>query len=174
MVCFANTWQRVLQPKVLTMQRKSKLIVTIVFVAIVTTSLIAAGSIFYLSQPNLTLTGSLHFNDSGDHHGGFEMAMQWNVTLFLKDGVGQLVVTPEPGYMCNDVLLKWSYTIVGFQISEQNIVMAIDGHSVLLQFVENDTIWNTYHNHYICSTPDLAPTIFPGFLSHYYVELRLK
>jgi hypothetical protein len=154
------------------MQRK-KLIVTVVLVAVVTTSLVAIGLISYMNQPSLTLTGTLYFNDSGEHHGGFEMAMQWNITLFLKAGLGQLVVTPEPGYMCNDVLQKWSYSIVGFQMSEQNIVMAIDGYSVVLEFVENDTIWNRYHDHYISATPDLPTTIFPGFLSHYYVELRL-
>lgn len=162
-----------MQPKWLTMQRKSKLIVTVVLVAVVTTSILAVGLISYMNQPSLILTGTLYFNDSGDHHGGFEMAMQWNITLFLKEDLGRLIVTPEPGYMCNDVLLKWSYSIVGFQMSEQNIVMAIDGHSVVLEFVENETIWNRYHNHYISATPDLSPTIFPGFLSHYYVELRL-
>ena len=155
------------------MQRKSKLIVTVVLVAVVTTSLLSVGLISYINQPSLILTGTLYFNDSGDHHGGFEMAMQWNITLFLKEGLGQLIVTPEPDYMCNDVLLKWSYSIVGFQMSEQNIVMAIDGHSVVLEFVENETIWNRYHNQYISATPDLSPTIFPGFLSHYYVEFRL-
>ncbi len=155
------------------MQRKGKLIVTITLVAVVTTSLFAAGLITFVNRPDLVLTGTLYFNDSGEHHGGFEMAMQWNITLLLKENFGQLVVTPEPGYSCNDVLLKWSYAIVGFQVSEQNITLTIDGHPVVLEYVHNDTIWNRYHHQYIGATPNLSPTIFPGFLSHYYVELRL-
>ncbi|MFW9934787.1 MAG: hypothetical protein ACFFDU_04540 [Candidatus Thorarchaeota archaeon] len=155
------------------MERRTKILVGLVSIVVFITGLIAAGSLIYVNQPSLIMTGTLYFNDSGEHHGGFEMAMQWNVTLFLKENSGQLVVTPEPGYMCNDVLLKWSYSIVGFQISEQNITMAIDSHPVVLEFVENDTIWNRYHNQYISATPDLSPTIFPGFISHYYVEFRL-
>lgn len=131
------------------------------------------GIVTYVNQPILTLTGSLYFNDSGEHHGGFEAAMQWNVTLAVQAGLGQLVVTPEPDYMNNDQLLKWSYGISGFQITEEYIIMAIDFHFIVLQFVKNDIIWDTYHDHYISSTPNISPTIFPGFLSHYYVELRL-
>jgi hypothetical protein len=155
------------------MESKTKVLVTIVFVAIFASSLIAVGIITYINQPSLELTGSLYFNDSGEHHGGFEAAMQWNVTLAVKAGWGQLIVTPEPGYMNNDRLQKWSYSISGFQITDEYILLAIDGHFIVLQFMENDTIWNTYHQHYICSTPNISPTIFPGFLSHYYVELRL-
>ncbi|MFX1492329.1 MAG: hypothetical protein ACFFBU_08710 [Promethearchaeota archaeon] len=156
------------------METKTKLIVTVTLVAVIAISLITVGIITYVNQPSLTLAGSLYFNDSGEHHGGFESAMQWNVTLNVKAGFGLLVVTPEPGYMNNDRLQKWSYQISGFQISEEQIVMAIDGHQVVLEFVENDTIWNTYDNHYISATPDISPTIFPGFISHYYVELRLS
>jgi hypothetical protein len=155
------------------MERKTKVIISVVIISLFATSLVVTGVIIYNNTPSLTLNGSLYFNDSGEHHGGFEMAMQWNITLVVKGIFGHFVVTPEPGYSCNDVLLKWSYAISGLQISEENITMAIDGHPVVLEFVENDTIWNRYDDHYISSTPDLSPTIFPGFLSHYYVELRL-
>ena len=156
------------------METKTKLIATLTMVAVVSASLITAGIITYVNSPSLTLTGSLYFNDSGEHHGGFEAAMQWNVTLSVKAGYGLLIVTPEPGYMNNERLQKWSYSISGFQITEECIVMAIDGHQVVLEFVENDTIWNTYDNHYISATPAISPTIFPGFISHFYVELRLS
>lgn len=155
------------------LERKTKLIIALGLIAVLTNTLVAVGIITYLKTPQVTLNGSLYFNDSGEHHGGFEMAMQWNITLILKGNFGHLVVTPEPDYSCNDVLLKWIYSVGGFLISEQNITVTIDGHPVLLGFVENDTIWHRYDNHYISSTPDLSPTIFPGFLSHYYVELRL-
>ncbi|MDO8055437.1 MAG: hypothetical protein Q6361_01110 [Candidatus Hermodarchaeota archaeon] len=155
------------------MERKTKLLVVLASLVIFTISLVAAGTFIYINQPDVTLTGSFYFNDSGQHHGGWEATCLWNVSLTMKAGSGLLVVTPEPDYMANDMLLKWIYHISGFQITEDQIVMAIDGHPVILEFVENDTIWNRYHNHYISATPDLSPTIFPGFLSHYYVELRL-
>jgi hypothetical protein len=156
------------------MEKKTKLLVTVILVAVIATSLIAAGIINYVNQPSLTITGSLYFNDSGESHGGWEATMQWNVTLTVKAGFGLLVVTPEPGYLNNDRLQKWSYSISGFQVTDEYILMAIDGHPVVLEFVENDTVWNTYDNHYIGTPPDISPTIFPGFLSHYYVELRLS
>jgi hypothetical protein len=155
------------------MERRTKLLVGLVSIVIFTTSIITAGTFIYFYQPSITLAGSLNFNDSGQHHGGWEASCQWNVSLTVKSGLGLLVVTPEPDLMNGEVLLKWSYRISGFQITEEQIVMAIDGHPVILEFVENDTIWNRYHNHYISATPDLTPTIFPGLMSHYYVELRL-
>ena len=155
------------------MKKRTKELVGLALIAVFVICLVTTGTFIYVNQPDLILTGSLYFNDSGEHHGGFEMAMQWNITLFLRESSGHLLVTPEPGYSCNDVLLKFSYTIGAFKFSEQNISLSIDGHPVLLEFVVNDTIWNRYHNQYISSTPDFSPTIFPGFLSHFYVELRL-
>jgi hypothetical protein len=155
------------------MERRTKLLVVLGFIAIFTTSIIAAGFFIYVNQPDVIMTGSLNFNDSGEHHGGWEASCQWNVSLTVKAGFGVLVVTPEPDFMNGEVLLKWSYRISGFQITTEQIAMAIDGHPVVLEFVDNDTIWNTYHHHYISATPALSPTIFPGLMSHYYVELRL-
>ncbi len=140
---------------------------------LILTTLISVGILNYVSQPILTFTGSLYYNDSGESHGGFEGAMQWNVTMKVQAGNGLLIVTPEPGYLNNNRLQKWSYGITGLQITSDLIVMAIDGYFIALEFVENDTVWNSYDNHYIAYTPDLIPTIFPGFLHHYYVELRL-
>ncbi|MFX0170193.1 MAG: hypothetical protein ACFE89_12705 [Candidatus Hodarchaeota archaeon] len=155
------------------MEVKTKLLVVLAFVVIFATSIVAANIFIQINQPEIILTGSLNFNDSGEPHGGWEATCQWNVSLTVKSGFGLLVVTPEPDLLNGEVLLKWNYHISGFQISEEQIVMAIDGHPVVLEFVENDTIWNRYHNHYISATPDLSPTIFPGLMSHYYIELRL-
>ena len=155
------------------MENRTKLVVVLAFIAIFSTSIFAAGIFVYVNQPDVMLTGSLYFNDSGEHHGGWEATCQWNVSLTVKAGFGILVVTPEPDFMNGEVLLKWSYSITGFQITAEQIVMAIDGHPVVLAFVENETIWNTYHNHYISAKPDLSPTIFPGLMIHYYIELRL-
>ncbi len=155
------------------MDKRTKLIVVLAFIAIFSTSIIAAGLFIYVNQPDVIFTGSLYFNDSGQHHGGWEATCQWNVSLTVKSDFGLLVVTPEPDFMNGEILLKWSYHISGFEITEEQIVIAIDGNQVILEFVENDTIWNRYHNHYICATPNLSPTIFEGLMSYYYVELRL-
>ena len=61
----------------------------------------------------------------------------------------------------------------GFWIELESCVMALDGHPLSLRWVENDTVWNQFHNQFITATPDLDPMVFPGFLNHYYVELRL-
>ncbi len=155
------------------MERRTKLLIVSVFIVIVITSLVTAGTYIYVNQPDVILAGSLNFNDSGQHHGGWEATCNWNVSLTVKADSGILVITPEPDLMNGEILLKWSYHISEFQISEEQIIMTIDGHPVVLEFIENDTIWDRFHNHYICATPDLSPTIFPGLMSHYYVELRL-
>lgn len=155
------------------MERRVKFILGAVLTTVITGSLIAVCYSLQASQPMLILSGSLYFNDSGESHGGFEAAMQWNVTLTAQAGNGWLIVTPEPGYMNNEVLKKWSYRVIGFQIKEAMITMALDGHFLVLEYTETDTTWDTYNNHYICATPDLDPTIFLGFLNHFYVELRL-
>jgi hypothetical protein len=155
------------------MESRTKLLIGFTVIVIFITSLLAAGTFFFVNQPDINMIGSLNFNDSGEHHGGWEATCQWNVTLTVKSGSGLLIVTPEPDMMNGETLLKWIYHISEFQLTEERIVMAIDGHPVVLEFIENDTIWNMYHNHYICAKPDLSPTIFPGLLSYYYAELRL-
>ena len=106
------------------------------------------------------------------------MAAQWNVTLSViwdwsERGTGLLVVTPDPNQLGNDALKKWIYTVTGFHVNLASCVMALDGNVLTLPWVENETVWNQFHNQWIIATPDLNPAIFPGFLSHYYVELRL-
>jgi hypothetical protein len=136
----------------------------------------------WLSGRRWGCEGTLYFNDSGESHGGFEMAAQWNVTLSIiwdqmlrppHIGTGILVVTPDPHQLGNDALKKWIYTVNGFLIDGESCVMALDGHPLTLRWVDNDTIWNQFDNQFITTTPDLDPTVFPGFLGHYYVELRL-
>jgi len=152
------------------LDRRTKILIAGVGVILVAAGA-TGGYLFLASLPLVQLKGTLYFNDSGEPFGGFEMACQWNVTLIVRGGSGVLVVTPEPDMLGNDALKKWTYTVTGFQISEESITMALDGHPVVLPFCEEDSTWNSYHNHYIATYLD--PSIFPGFSSHYYVELRL-
>ncbi len=136
-------------------------------------SIVAATVLSVLNTPLNQFEGTLYYNDSGESHGGFEGACQWNVTLRVRGSIGVLLVTPAIGYMNSDRLKKWVFFIASFDVNSQKITMSIDGRFVELFFTNNDSVWNTYHNYYINAYPDLDPTIFPGFLDHYYVELRL-
>jgi hypothetical protein len=131
------------------------------------------GGLLWLSLPPWWCHGTLYFNDSGGSHGGFEMAAQWIVTLSIRGGIGVLVVAPDPNQLGNSALKKWIYTITGFEINFESCVMALNGRVLTLPLVENDTVWNQFDHQYTIATPNLDPEIFPGFLSHYYVELRL-
>ena len=86
------------------MERRTKLLVVLAFIAIFSTTIFAAGIFIYVNQPDVILTGSLNFNDSGLHHGGWEATMNWNVSLTVKAGFGVLVVTPEPDFMNGEVI----------------------------------------------------------------------
>jgi hypothetical protein len=154
------------------MEKRLKVIIGSLIILAVATSVVAGG-LWWLTLPVQQVSGTLYFNDSGESHGGFEMACQWNISLTVRGGMGVLVATPEPDKIGNEALEKWSYTVTGFKMTPELAVMALDGDVLELPFVENDTVWNQFHNQYIVATPSLSPTIFPGFLSHYYVELRL-
>ena len=44
-------------------------------------------------------------------------------------------------------------------------------YNITCVYVENDTMWNQFHNYYIGSY--LNPEAFPGFGPNYYIEIRL-
>jgi len=54
---------------------------------------------------------------------------------------------------------------------------------IIFEWIEQDTIWDTWDNYYIASfgmnMPEnetigkINPEIFPGILNHYYIELRI-
>ena len=157
----------------LPLEKRTKTLVAGLTIAVVAFSGMAAG-LAWLSLPVEQLVGTLYFNDSGEAHGGFEMAAQWDVKLAVRGGVGTLDVTSDPNQLSNGALKKWNYLVTGFRRTSDFIVMTLDGHLLQLPYVKNDTVWNRYDEAYILRTPDLDPTIFPGFLGTYYAELRLE
>jgi len=120
--------------------------------------------------------GSLYANDCGEPRGGFEWAGEYNITLKVySDGKGLLELIFNIGL--GDPLEKHEYEISNFYIEYgKRIIMKIEGKLVILNFIVNDTVWNTFHNQYIAysNKGNIDPTIFKGFKSHYYVELRIK
>mgnify|MGYP000176755686 CR=1 FL=1 len=113
-------------------------------------------------------------NDCGEPKGGFEWAGEYNVTITKNAMKLQFHMG------LGDPLERHTYRIKLVQFLEgERLVIKIQNYTNSLQwieitfnFVENDTIWNEYHNYYIAYY--VIPTIFEGFKPHYYVEIRLK
>jgi hypothetical protein len=125
--------------------------------------------------------GSFYVNDCGEPRGGFEYAAGYYANLTLSEGRGKLIFELEIGL--GDTLEKHEYIAVLRQYTQQEMRLSIDGKQIRLDRVENDTMWNKWHNYYIASfginmpesdrIGEIKPGIFPGLLDHYYVEIRL-
>ena len=125
--------------------------------------------------------GSLYVNDCGEPRCGFEYAASYYANLTVSYGRGLLVFELESGL--GDTLEKHEYVAVLINYTQQEMRLLVDGRDVILERVENDTVWNKWHNYYIASygmyMPErdrigmIKPEIFPGLVDHYYVELRL-
>ena len=127
-------------------------------------------------------TGSLFVSDAGRSHGGFEYNAEWDATLTIKGTTGNLKLTLRIGL--GDVMTKHEYLVADFRRESDTVSMKIDGQTLVLIWVENDTIWNhEYDRYYIASWGSdsprdeirgtISPTIFTGLAPHYYEELRL-
>ncbi|MFW6120524.1 MAG: hypothetical protein ACOC80_06440 [Petrotogales bacterium] len=125
--------------------------------------------------------GVLYINDCGEPRGGFEYAASYYANLTLTNGTGILTFEVENGL--GDHLEKHEYSVVLQEYTKQEMKLWIDGRLTTLEWVENDTVWNMWHNHYIASyginmprnkrIGKIRPRTFPGLYSHYYVEIRL-
>ena len=127
------------------------------------------------------LRGSFYANDCGEPRGGFEWAGDYYANITLNKGFGKLIIEFKIGL--GDPLEKHEYSVVLQTYTTDYISIMINGKKVILEWVENDTIWNTWHNYYIARyginmdendiIGAIQPIIFPGLYIHYYVELRL-
>jgi hypothetical protein len=131
-------------------------------------------------QPTQEYRGSFHANDSGESHGGFEWAGEYDAALTVQDHRGELVLVFSRGL--GDPLKIHSLSITAFSQTNAELKFMIDGRDALLHFVEKDTIWNEqYDKRYIANnSTKVAEQIgklpiepFTGFRPHYYIELRL-
>lgn len=134
--------------------------------------------------------GSLHINDAGRSHGGFEYAAEYRVEVSqacngtVRVGhIAALVLTLEVGLgdalQVHELQLRLSY-----DEARDEIILSSGGTTITLIRVEEDTVWNhEWDGYYIASwggdAPDdelrgeISPVVF-GIPSHYYVELRLE
>ena len=128
--------------------------------------------------------GTFFVSDAGRSHGGFEFAADYKTKFNVTNGEGIMKITLDTGI--GDPLEKHVYSITNLKIFPQKIItMNIDNHPVKLVFVKNDTIWNgQFNNNYIASWGSdapkeeikgiISPSIFPGLVDFWYVELRIN
>ncbi|MFB0566526.1 MAG: hypothetical protein ACETWK_12730 [Candidatus Aminicenantaceae bacterium] len=133
------------------------------------------------SKSRIEYFGTFYANDCGVSHGGYEWAGDYTATLVIDDSKGTLSLVFSMGL--GDYLTKHQFTVSDFSQAGGMLSFNIEGRQALLEWVENDTIWNgDYDNHYIANNSDdvqerigqLPIEVFTGFISHYYIELRLK
>jgi hypothetical protein len=134
----------------------------------------------FLFQPQIVYKGSFHANDSGESHGGFEWAGEYSARLEVRRRTGKLIITFEIGL--GDYLRKHLYSVSHFIEASGQLKFKIQHRDVNLVYIEKDTLWDgQYNNQCIANNSSkieerighLPVDIFPGFRSHYYVELRL-
>ncbi|MEM0344015.1 MAG: hypothetical protein QXU73_07210 [Thermoplasmata archaeon] len=144
--------------------------------------------------------GSLHVNDAGRSHGGFEYAAEYAVSFH---GYRWLDRSPSGGlvpvYFTGDNVVLGLTLDVGLgdvlQIHELSLTVSYDNlrralilesreARIVAELVEVDKVWNgAWDGYYIASwgadappeemRGEISPEIF-GLPAHYYVELRLR
>jgi hypothetical protein len=126
--------------------------------------------------------GTFFVSDAGRSHGGFEFSAEYRTNFNVKNGKGTLTFTLEIGL--DDPLKKHTYRITDFLIKTHKVLMKIANHPVELVLVKRDKVWNhQFDNNYIAAwgsdapkneiKGSISPSIFPGLVEFWYVELRI-
>jgi hypothetical protein len=153
---------------------------------IIGVTIVAVVSIYIFYHPHQgvqVFNGSFFVSDAGQSHGGFEYVAVWNATLTVNGPFGELSLIFAEGL--GDVLTKHEYLVSEFVYNQSTLSMKVDGKPLTLVWTPVDAIWNhEFDNYYIASwggdapaeeiRGTISPTIFPGLVEFYYVELRLK
>ena len=124
--------------------------------------------------------GSFYINDCGQPHGGFEYCGTYYANMTLNQSNGFLNIELKIGL--GDPLQQHIYNVELIEYTYDTMRLSVENQNVTLIRIENDTIWNKWHNYFIASHTDdvperrgigiITPDIFPDLPSHYYVELR--
>jgi hypothetical protein len=128
-----------------------------------------------------TMFGTLFVNEGGYSNATQTATASYNATLTANNGNGSVLLTFISGtdLIKNHLLVMSNYTINVNQIS-----MTVGGHSVLMPWEDNDTVWaGLYNSNYIASwgpsapgyelRGQVSPSIF-GLPSSAYVEFRFQ
>lgn len=84
-----------------------------------------------------------------------------------------------------DALRAHDFSVTRFSRNSTTMSMLLDGQSLVMRWTSNDAVWNgTSDGYYIASwgsdaPPNeligtISPTMFPGLVPSWYVELRLR
>jgi hypothetical protein len=128
-----------------------------------------------------TMFGTLFVNEGGYSNATASATASYNATLTAHSGNGSILLTLLSG---TDLIQNHLLTMSNYTISVNQISMTVAGHSVLLPWEDNDTVWaGLYNSNYISSwgpsAPDyelrgqVSPSIF-GLSPNAYVEFRFE
>lgn len=128
-----------------------------------------------------TLYGTLFVNEGGYSNATASATASYNVTLTARNGEGTILLTFLSGTnLINQSLIE----ISNYTISVNQVSLGLGGHTVILPWEDNDTVWaGEYNSNYIASWGPTAPayeirgTVSPavfGLPSHDYVEFRFQ
>ncbi len=120
-------------------------------------SIVFVGYAFKAVAPvsNGTLFGTMFVNDGGYANATSGSTASYNVTLTAQKGSGSLLLTFLSG---KDLVQNHLLTFTNYTIDTNKVSMVIGGHTVVLPWEDNDTIWNhQYDNNYIASSGPSAP-----------------
>jgi hypothetical protein len=128
-----------------------------------------------------TMFGTLFINEGGYSNSTAGATASYNATLTANNGNGSILFTFLSG---TDLMQDHLLSMTNYTISVNQISMTVAGHSVLLPWEDNDTVWaGVYNNNYIASwgptapgyelRGQVSPSIF-GLPPNSYVEFRFE
>ena len=126
-----------------------------------------------------TLYGTLFVNEGGYSNSTASATASYNATLTARNGNGSVLFTFLSG---TDLIKQHLLDMSNYTITINQVSMTIGGHSVVLPWEDNDTVWaGQYNSNYIASWGPTAPayelrgqvnpSVF-GLPQNYYVEFR--
>ena len=128
-----------------------------------------------------TMFGTLFINEGGYSNATASATASYNATLTANNGNGSILFTFLSG---TDIIQNHLLAMSNYTISVNQISMTVGGHSVLLPWEDNDTVWaGAYNSNYIASwgptapayelRGQVSPSIF-GLPPNSYVEFRFE
>lgn len=128
-----------------------------------------------------TMFGTLFVNEGGYSNSTASATASYNATLTANGGNGSILFTFLSG---TDLITNHLLPVSNYTINVNQISMTIGGHTVILPWEDNDTVWaGAYNNNYIASwgpsapgyelRGQVGPSLF-GLPSNAYVEFRFE
>jgi len=102
-----------------------------------------------------TLYGTLFVSTGGNSNATAGATASYNATLTGRNGNGSVLFTFLSG---TDLLQEHLLAMTNYTISINQVAMTLAGHSVILPWEDNDTVWaHQYDSNYIASWGPSAP-----------------